>query len=280
MSNTIPVELPEGFIDFYKRIETWQNEMLFRLKKEKPVSKIEAAPLLAEKNQPLLEIMDMEIDPDQYKGAVMELANLVKAERGLTQDKVNRIIEVLDSYDFGDLARRMIDKDRDFFNKLARENDLALELLIFILDHALRPFLRHFALPYQDSLREEDDLVWPNGTCPVCGNQANFSRIRGEDGRRFLFCEHCFTEWEYQYLACIYCGNTEPKTIRYFVIEGDDAHQVFVCDKCRGYLKTFDERKGREKVDLFIAAIETVYLDMIAEEEGYTNNVSIDRDLN
>ncbi|MGE5418366.1 MAG: formate dehydrogenase accessory protein FdhE [Acidobacteriota bacterium] len=279
MNNKPNIELPDGYVDFYKQVETWQNEVFFRLKKGHNPENISAIQLLNEHNQPILSVMSMEIDADLYKGAFLEFARLVKNERGQAGEKIDRIIADLDNVDFTDLAQKIINNETDHFAKLAEQAELSTDLVWFMLDHSLRPFLRHFALPYQESLKG-DDLVWAHGVCPICGSQAHYSRIRAEDGRRFLFCEHCFTEWEHMYLSCIYCGNTEPKTVRYFVIEGDDANQVFVCDKCRGYLKTFDERKGSSKVDMFIAGIETVHLDLIAEEEGYSNKVSIERDFN
>ncbi|MGE5398659.1 MAG: formate dehydrogenase accessory protein FdhE [Chitinophagales bacterium] len=275
-----PVTLPEGYVDFYKNVETWQNEVFFRLKKRLSQNKIDAKSILSEENRPLVELVDLDLNQELYHGAIIEFIDIVKNQRKLAQDKLDQISRAIEGLDYTDLAIRVISNDQEFISDLARKNDLAEDLLIFVLDHALRPFLRYFALPYQDSLLADENFSWNDGDCPVCGFKANFSRVRAEDGRRFLFCEHCFTEWEYKYLGCIYCGNSEPNTIRYFIVEGDDANQVFVCDKCRGYLKTFDERKGQRKEDLFIAGIETVYLDLIAEEEGYSTKVDLNRDLN
>jgi hypothetical protein len=42
----------------------------------------------------------------------------------------------------------------------------------------------------------------------------------------------------------------------------------------------FDERKGNASTDLFIAGFETIYLDLIAEDEGYTNKLVCERNLN
>ncbi|MGE5423414.1 MAG: formate dehydrogenase accessory protein FdhE [Ignavibacteriales bacterium] len=280
MTNHNHVELPEGYVDFYKKIETWQNEMFFRLKKAQNIDKQNINLLLKERNKPFLEFNDMSIDPELYKGAFIEFTRMVGQEREATADKLSQIVTAVEGMDFIALADHVVNDDKKFFTDLASQKSIAYDLLVFSLDHALRPFLRHYAMPYQDALRDDEDFSWGFGVCPICGAQANYSRVSLEDGRRFLFCEHCFTEWEYKYLGCIFCGNSEPNTIRFFVVEGDEANQVFVCEKCKGYLKTFDERKGMAKTDLFIAGIETVYLDLIAEEQGYRSNVDVDRQLN
>lgn len=278
MTNRVSVDLPEGYVDFYKAIESWQNELLFRLKRTtEPDGLVEDIPEGI--RRPVLETRGLDLDPEAYKGAFLELVELVKSERDTISEALDRIMTVFSDLDFAEIASRVINDDQRFFDVLASEKGFARELAFFLLDHALRPFLRCYALPYQETMAQ-DDFNWQIGICPVCGSQANFSRVRAEDGQRFLFCEHCFTEWQSKYMGCIYCGNTEPNSIRFLVIEGDDANQLFVCEKCKGYLKTFDERKGRMKTDLFIAGIETVYLDLIAEEEGYTNKMENERNLN
>ncbi len=279
MTNRVPVELPDGYVEFYKTIESWQNELLFRLKRNTELEQPNIGGIPQGILRPILETHGIDLDPEAYKGAFLELIQLVKRERESTREALNRIITVFTDLDFAEMASRIINDDKAFFDDLADEIGFARELAFFLLDHALRPFLRCYALPYQDTIAQEN-FGWEMGICPVCGSQTNFSRVRAEDGQRFLFCEHCFTEWRSKYLGCIYCGNTEPHSIRFLIIEGDDANQIFVCDKCKGYLKTFDERKGRIKTDLFIAGIETVYLDMIAEEEGYTRRVEKERNLN
>jgi len=37
-------------------------------------------------------------------------------------------------------------------------------------------------------------------------------------------------------------------------------------------LKTYDERGLGRPTDLFIANVETIYLDILAQEKGYTNH--------
>ena len=87
-----------------------------------------------------------------------------------------------------------------------------------------------------------------------------------------MFCDRCFTEWPVRYLYCVHCGNDQAKDIYYLNVESDDAYRLFLCNKCKGYLKTYDERGLGKPTDLFIANVETIYLDILAQEKGYSNH--------
>jgi len=224
---------------------------------------------LKSEDRPLIEFVDFEVDIAEYKEAFLSFAELVKTKRDKAAVFVDRVLEMRDELDYGELLHRSFSNDKGYFVKLENETGIPANIMMLISQHAARPFLRVFALPYEKSLREDESLGWGKGICPVCGAVPSISRVRANDGRRFLFCEECFTEWEHKYLACVYCGNSEPSTVKYFVVDGDDANQVFVCEKCKGYLKNYDERRGRAQADLFITNVKTIYLDLLAEQRGY-----------
>jgi len=274
VSKATPVTLPEGFVEFYKDVETWQNELFFRLKKKMTFQKQDAIELLQREERPLIEFVDFEVDTEDYSQAFLAFARLVKEKREKAAGFVDRILEMQDKLDYAEMIARTLENDLAFFNKLEEATGVPRNITMLIAQHALRPFLRAFALPFEDSLSHDEGLSWGKGVCPVCGALPSISRVRSHDGRRFLFCEECFTEWEHRYLACIYCGNDEPKTLKYFTVEGDDANQVFVCEKCKGYLKNYDERKGKARSDMFITNIQTIYLDLLAEQRGYGHKQS------
>ncbi|ADI02194.1 MAG TPA: formate dehydrogenase accessory protein FdhE [Syntrophothermus lipocalidus] len=269
MDKSVPVTLPEGFVEFYEDVESWQNELFFRLKKKTDSKKVDAIPLLKREDRPLLEFLDFEVDLTEYREAFLSFAQLLKDKREKASLFVDRIMDIKDELDYGELLTRALENDKKYFSGLENETGVPASIMTMISQHAVRPFLRVFALPYEQSIREDESLGWGKGVCPVCGAMPSISRVRATDGRRFLFCEECFTEWEHRYLACVYCGNSEPSTIKYFVVDGDDANQVFVCEKCKGYLKNYDERRGKARTDLFITNIKTIYLDLLAEQRGY-----------
>jgi len=263
-----PITLPEGYIDFHKDLETWQYQLLVRLKKGTDVQNIDAIPLLINK-QPLLDTISFELDIDRYRLAFNDLTNHLINQYEQIKEKAEKLQAITEQLDLALLIDRLMTGDMAYFGKVEQETGAAKDMLIFVTDHTLRPFLRLFAQPYQESLANDTSLNWEQGICPVCGARPVLARVRSEDGKRFLFCEHCFTEWPYRYLACINCGNEEVETIKYFTLEGDEANQIFLCDKCKGYIKTFDERRSQGKTDIYITSVATVYLYMVAQREGY-----------
>lgn len=277
---TVPVELPEGYVEFYKKIETWENEQLFRLKKADHQGQENRNQALKEEQRPLIDIEGFELDTDAYRNAALAFLQMIAGERENISEKQDEYRVLLEKIDYDRAAEAVLAFDRGFFDEIAEEGRLDADMTAFILDHAMRPFLRSYAARYQEAIRADEDLAWGRGMCPVCGAQAMFSTVKPGNGQRYLFCEHCYTEWIHKYLGCIHCGNGEPDSLHYFILNDDDAHQIFVCDKCKGYLKTFDERKGAIASGLYIIGVETIYLDMIAEEQGYSNAPALEQDLN
>lgn len=273
MKRQAPVALPEGYLDFYKYLETWQNEQQIKMKKNYTPVVEDAVKIASTTNKPVIHTVDFPLDPGQYKELYQSLIELIGTHRPDTAEVMDKIKTQFDKLDFNLLPLRLMEEDQQYFSSLATELDVPVELLIFSVDHALRPFLRMWAHPYQSQLLEAGFYQWDFAMiCPFCGSKPFFSRIRSADGRRYMFCERCFTEWETRNLYCVHCGNNDPHSIQYLTVEGDTGYQVYVCESCKGYMKTFDERQRGLQTDLFIANVETVYLDMLAREKGYTNH--------
>jgi len=273
-----PVELPEGYVDFFKNLESFENEKEINLKNKCSFEKYDLLPLLASNKKSLLKLKGINIETELYKKVFQDLLAFISKLRPETAPVMNHLAENANKLDFLAIIDKFIADDSAFFAKIAEELDFPEDLFIFVLDHSLRPFLRIYASPYQEALANDEFRSWDfPAICPICGAKSHFSRLRTNDGRRFMFCDRCFSEWEARYLQCVYCGNNEPGSIKYISIENDDAYQVYTCEKCKGYLKTYDERQSGKPTDLYIANVETIYLDMLAQEKGYTNH---DFDLN
>ncbi|PKM75747.1 MAG: hypothetical protein CVU90_16040 [Firmicutes bacterium HGW-Firmicutes-15] len=273
MKRHFPVSLPEGYVDFYNNLETWQNEQQIKLKTTCSPTEIDVLKVLVSSNKPVIQSVNFDIDTHQYEIIYQGLLMLLNDSRHQIAGELDKILEKLDQLDFKLLPIKFLEEDQQYFSDLSARLDIPIELLSFTVDHALRPFLRLWAEPHYSTLAEDESRSWSFApVCPFCGAQSNFSRLRATDGHRFMFCEHCFTEWATQNIYCVHCGNDNPNTIQYLAVENDDAYQIYTCEECKGYLKTFDERKQSEQTDLFIANIETIYLDMLAQEKGYGNH--------
>lgn len=273
MNRQSPVSLPEGYIDFYKNLETWQNEQQIKMKKSYNPPPLEVVKVLSATNRPVMETVDFALDPLQYQGLFENLMQFLRDQRPEVAATVGKIADQSAQLDFALIPVKLLEQDQLYFDQLAAGLDVPVELLVFSLDHALRPFLRMWAAPYHKAFTEAGINGWDFATiCPFCGSKPHFSRIQSSDGRRFMFCDHCFSEWETRNIYCVHCGNDNPMSIQYLTVEDDMAYQVYTCDECKGYIKTYDERQKGHKSDLFIANVETVYLDMLAQEKGYTSH--------
>lgn len=77
-------------------------------------------------------------------------------------------------------------------------------------------------------------------------------------------------------LKCPFCSNDDQKTLRYFFTDEDDPHRVYVCDRCKRYLKTVDQRKmeNPEDLDLVWENLSTLSMDLVAQKEGFISPYS------
>jgi len=273
MTRNVPVDLPQGYVEFYKHLENWQNEQEIKLKQTYAPENINATQLMAGGHNCLMKKHRFMIDPLQFKNNYLALIELLKIHRQNITEVLDEMANTVDQIDFELLPGKILEDNQAYLLEVAEQLDIPSELFIFTADHSLRPFLRLFAQPFYEAFVHEDFRHWNQATvCPFCGSKSHFSRLRMDDGRRFMFCDRCFTEWESRNLYCVHCGNDEPNTISYLSIENDQSFQLYTCEKCKGYLKTYDEREAGTTTDLFIANIETIYLDILAQQKGYVTH--------
>jgi len=142
---------------------------------------------------------------------------------------------------------------------------LSIETFDFLIKVTLKPFFTLFSKSTISHFKPAD---WFHGYCPVCGENPVMAKLDGESGQRKLYCGLCETEWHYYRIGCPFCGNQDPNHLSFFAAGDVEQYRVYLCDQCRSYLKTVDERKCGE-VDLFCEDIATVDLDRLALEEGY-----------
>ena len=268
-----PVELPEGYLEFFSDLENWQNEEVIKLKQfYKPVRQ-DIFKTLDEHKHALLQQVNPGIDPEKLKDTYVRFLTWLQAARPSISQEIVRLLDEASGFDFEEITAAFSKGNQEYFIGLADKSGISHDLLFFTIDHALRPYLRIFAAPYEEELPTEN-LHWDfPANCPVCGAKSHMCRLTQEEGHRLMFCDRCFSEWWIRYIFCPYCGHDKPGDIGYITIENDNsAYKIYVCEKCKGYIKTYDQREKAESTDLYIANIETIYLDILAQERGYTNH--------
>jgi FdhE protein len=135
-----------------------------------------------------------------------------------------------------------------------------------IVHASLRPFLISYSAALIDLVKQEE---WRRGYCPICGGNPDFGFLDTESGARWLVCSRCDAEWLFQRLQCPYCGTTDQKALAYFT-DDEGLYRLYVCDKCKRYLKTIDMRQAKSEVLITLERLYTLDIDKQAREQGYS----------
>lgn len=168
--HTIPVSLPEGYVEFFKNLESWENEESIKLKNRyRPPSQVNFLKKLEEEKKPLILQVNPHIDADLYREVFSELLDFMSLKRPETASQLELIKNNLQQLDFTNIISSFIAMQAEEIAKAAEKANIPGELFFFLLDHAMRPFLRILAAPYQEELHSEH-FYWDfSSTCPICG---------------------------------------------------------------------------------------------------------------
>ncbi|MFH1651996.1 MAG: formate dehydrogenase accessory protein FdhE [Chloroflexota bacterium] len=142
-----------------------------------------------------------------------------------------------------------------------------------VRENVLRAIIQFALWPLLTSLRATllpsvDVERWRRAYCPVCGGLADMAFLDRERGARWLLCSRCDAEWLFPRLECPYCGNQDQSAMAYFT-DDSGRYRLQVCDKCRCYLKTIDQRTSEGEVLMPLERVLTVGMDRQAREKGY-----------
>ena len=113
-------------------------------------------------------------------------------------------------------------------------------------------------------------LEWDHGSCPICGAWAILAEARGLARDRRLRCGRCGSDWRADWLRCVYCENTDHRSLGSLVAESAlEPRSIETCQACGGYLKTLATLAGTPAEDVALLDLATVELDIVALERGY-----------
>lgn len=211
---------------------------------------------------PLIDFSGGNFDLTEPKRYFLELLKIAEKQNPEETREFSRKIED-GTIDFKEMIRNFFTIDED----ISKEQEYEfLDLIELFIEESLRPALEIVTEKYGRVIAESG---WSEGYCPICGSEPKIGELRGEEGRRFLFCSQCGFEWSFMRIKCPFCGNEEQQTLAYFTVEDDEMHRVDVCNACKRYIKTVDFRAAKDEVNLEVEAITTLHLDMLASEEGY-----------
>ena len=219
---------------------------------------------------PLIAWDDIPLKESSLKELFREICGIIKKQENSETGEVQRLIDAESegTITLDILIKKLFSHDNVYFHSLARDIKVGEELLLFVALHIARPFFEAVAAKLNDRVMDE---LWIKNRCPVCGSEAQIAKLEKEVGKKMLTCLLCGSEWRFMRVKCPFCNNEDHKSLKFLEVEGSP-YRIDICKKCKRYIKTLDERKGGDEKREFIPSIEdlaTMYLDVVAEKEGY-----------
>jgi hypothetical protein len=140
---------------------------------------------------------------------------------------------------------------------------------ILLLDAAARPALQAGVAALGSVLQTTS---WAHGYCPACGTLPALAELRGDkEGRtRILRCARCTAAWSFARLGCPACGERNHDQLRYIHAEGENHRRAECCRRCGFYVKAVARLDALGVAELLTADLETLPLDALALEAGYS----------
>ena len=255
-------------IEFFKDVVTEQYAIR---------SKVMTAPIeIDEENMklkikegfPLVEKNALTLDVPSATRLFRRLCKILSRNKKVSQD-VEQITQALHNkeIDLLELFKQAVSDNGEFIASLSRKLRVKKDVLLFLAKESVKPILEAYANELKGRVDQEG---WWRGYCPVCGSEPFMAELR-EDGARFLVCSSCGYEWRFKRLQCPFCEHEEPEGFRYFYAENEGkAYRVDVCEHCKRYIKTVDTKEMGEDIIPLIEDAGTLYLDILAQDEGYT----------
>ena len=149
---------------------------------------------------------------------------------------------------------------------LMEVDEVSEHLLEAIIHATLNPFLVSYSKALLGLVNQER---WRRGYCPICGGNPDFAFLDKERGARWLLCSRCDAEWLFQRLECPYCGTQDQDALAYFT-DDEGLYRLYVCERCKRYLKALDLRQAKSEVLLPLERLFTFDIDAQAQEYGYS----------
>jgi len=256
--------LSEVMVEQYKIKPKVKTEPV-KIDQENIKATMEGFPLVAKGDLPL----DMASATSLFKrlGKVMSLRKDASGD----SKRINEALRRKD-LDLAELLKQIGAENGEYVSALSKKLGIRKDLLLFLAENSIRPIWEAYADELKGYVNQER---WWRGYCPICGSLPFITELR-EEGERYLVCSSCSYEWRFGRLKCPFCENEDHKELRYFYSEREGkANRVDVCDKCKTYIKAIDVRELPSDCISFVEDAGTLYLDVLAQEEGYKrrNNV-------
>ena len=263
-------ELKDLF-DFYFQLFVIEHRYLDKITVSIPELADESIVRHIKDGRPLMDTGKISMNASDFKEMLTEIANLILATNQSFQEAIDELVihpdlEVRHDSTLPIFIQNALEFRTQYFTHTAKLIPIGNELMFFIVYHTTNPFIEKASYAYRDRIDYEK---WQQPVCPVCGRKQSMAMLTGDDGTRILQCSTCRSWWSYPRKQCAICMTKDEDKLEYFYSTDDEAHLVYVCNNCKKYIKTTDQRKLDREIDLDIEDLATIDLDFIAKDRGY-----------
>lgn len=236
---------------------SWKNDIIH------DISYVENS--FKHKDLPLFDQIDMNINLETYRGWILELIDLLAATPSDINDSLTKIKETLNQETIERWVNEVLAVNEYYFQGFAEEHGINEWLPHFLAEHAIRPYLRAISEVYKKELSNTQSV----GTCSCCGEPIRIARLEGKVGKKVVHCPRCYASWNEKRTTCSHCGKDHDGKMKYFHIEEDQTMQIYICEDCNGYVKVIDAKQRFKKEEPALLDLNTIHLDIIAQDRGY-----------
>jgi FdhE protein len=258
----------ESILDFFEKLFLAQEEVKSRIDLDPPVIPDEILAVKRKEHFPLIAMNEFSVDREAARELFRTVWRLVGESRAQMSYMALDIDKAISNgvLDPEKLIGALLEGDDAFLEMTAGELKVDKQVLGFLTYAVIKPSVELGAEQLAGYLDPESE--WPRGVCPVCGNYPGFATLEGDGGRLHFFCSFCWHKWPSQRLFCPFCETRDSSGSRYFYSETEPEYRVYVCDKCKKYVKTLDLRALARPVYPPLETIAALHLDMKAKEDG------------
>jgi FdhE protein len=255
------VPIDENSLDVFVGLVEIQEDIASKLSGKYSDLDREKVREVLSQGKPVLSVMELRIDDDDFASAVKRIAGYLREELADAREGLSKVIEAQESgqLNLSDLKGAFMRGDVEAVHEAASRVGVDHEMLEAVVAWAVQPFFQAFSESVGSAVGFEG---WESGRCPVCGS---FTRVEvvQPDGTSLLRCQFCGAEWKYPEGKCPYCGNSDKSTLMVLGLEEDKRFGVGICRLCGNYWKIVDEGVAGTDVPRRFYDIWTLKIDLL-----------------
>lgn len=272
--------ISEPTVNFFRNITKAQHSIKIQLLKEEtpyPLTDNDIK-VKMENSIPMITWDKLSLNDAYLRDLFQAICGIMKNHEESESGSIQKLIDAEHhgNLKLKNLVEKLFQHDSSYFQSLSKDLEVSEDILVFVSLNLAKPFFEVIAEQIKDQIADKVmmDTVWLKNYCPVCGSSAHLAKLEKDAGKKILYCSLCGTEWRFMRIKCPFCCTEEQKNMK-FLAQEKSPYRIDVCKKCKRYIKTLDERKGGDEKRTFIPSVEdlaTMYLDILAEKEGYTRS--------